>query len=107
MQVFQIQLKTGYSMTDLRTDLASLYMKSGLKGIGITFLMTDSHVSDERFLVLINDMLAFGEVSELFADEDIDNIVNSVRNEVIFNVVSRSIHNSIRALKYTGRCKNH
>ncbi|XP_015433748.1 PREDICTED: dynein beta chain, ciliary-like [Dufourea novaeangliae] len=82
LEVFQMQLKTGYSMNDLRTDLASLYLKAGLKGIGITFLMTDSHVADERFLVLINDMLAFGEISELFPDEDIDNIVNSMRNEV-------------------------
>ncbi|XP_017887523.2 dynein beta chain, ciliary-like [Ceratina calcarata] len=82
LEVFQMQLRTGYSLVDLRTDLAGLYLKSGLKGIGITFLMTDSHVADERFLVLINDMLAFGEISELFADDEIDNIVNSVRNEV-------------------------
>ncbi|XP_076749810.1 dynein beta chain, ciliary-like [Xylocopa sonorina] len=82
LEVFQIQLRTGYSINDLRTDLASLYLKSGLKGIGITFLMTDSHVADERFLVLINDMLAFGEISELFADDEIDNIVNAMRNEV-------------------------
>ncbi|XP_054000578.1 dynein beta chain, ciliary-like [Hylaeus anthracinus] len=82
LEIFQLQLKTGYSITDLRTDLAGLYSKAGLKGIGITFLMTDSHVADERFLVLINDMLAFGEISELFADEEVDNIVNSVRNEV-------------------------
>ncbi|XP_076548684.1 dynein beta chain, ciliary isoform X2 [Osmia lignaria lignaria] len=82
LEVFQIQLKTGYSLEDLRTDLAGLYSKSGLKSIGITFLMTDSHVADERFLVLINDMLAFGEISELFADEEVDNIVNAVRNEV-------------------------
>lgn len=82
-----MQLKTGYSMNDLRTDLAGLYTKSGLKGIGITFLMTDSHVADERFLVLINDMLAFGEISELFPDDEVDNIVNGVMNEVINYVV--------------------
>lgn len=81
-----MQLKTGYSITDLRTDLAGLYLKAGLKSIGITFVMTDSHVADERFLVLINDMLAFGEISELFADEEVDNIVNGVRNEVISNL---------------------
>ncbi|XP_078035559.1 dynein beta chain, ciliary-like isoform X9 [Augochlora pura] len=82
LEVFQMQLKTGYSMNDMRTDLAGLYLRAGLKSIGITFLMTDSHVADERFLVLINDMLAFGEISELFADDEVDNIVNGVRNEV-------------------------
>nr|XP_033200758.1 dynein beta chain, ciliary-like isoform X1 [Bombus vancouverensis nearcticus] len=82
LEVFQIQLRTGYSMTDLRGDLSGLYLKSGLKGIGITFVMTDSHIADEKFLVLINDMLAFGEISELFADDEVDNIVNALRTEV-------------------------
>jgi dynein heavy chain, axonemal len=33
-------------------------------------------------LVLINDLLASGEVPELFADDEVDNIVASLRNEV-------------------------
>lgn len=86
-------MKTGYSMIDLRTDLSSLYLKSGLKSIGITFLMTDSHVADEKFLVLINDMLAFGEISELFADDEVDNIVNAVRNEVYIFISKQSFNN--------------
>ncbi|KAK2582958.1 hypothetical protein KPH14_009015 [Odynerus spinipes] len=82
LEVFQIQLKKDYSIVDLRTDLASLYLKAGLKSIGIAFLMTDSQVARENFLVVINDMLASGEISELFPDEEVDNIVNGVRNEV-------------------------
>lgn len=50
--------------------------------MGIAFLMTDSQVAQEKFLVAINDMLASGEISELFPDEEVDNIVNGVRNEV-------------------------
>lgn len=41
-------------------DLASLYIKAGMKNIGTMFLMTDSQVADEKFLVLINDLLASG-----------------------------------------------
>lgn len=62
--------------------MASLYLKAGVKSMGITFLMTDSQVAQEKFLVVINDMLASGEISELFPDEEVDNIVNAVRNEV-------------------------
>ena len=47
------------------------------------FLMTDAQVADERFLVLINDLLASGEIPELFADDEIENIINGVRGEVI------------------------
>lgn len=81
-QVFQVQLRRGYSLNELKADLAVLYLKAGLKDIGITFLMTDSQVAEEKFLVVINDMLASGEIAELFADEEIDNIINAVRNEV-------------------------
>lgn len=59
-------------------------MKAGLKNIGSVFLMTDGQVAEERFLVLINDLLASGEIPELFADDEIENIINGVRGEVVF-----------------------
>lgn len=39
-------------------------------------------VSDERFLVLVNDMLSTGEIADLFPDDELENIINGVRNEV-------------------------
>lgn len=80
--MFQIQLRKGYSLNELKADLAVLYLKAGLKGIGITFLMSDSQIAEEKFLVVVNDMLATGEITELFADDEVDNIINTVRNEV-------------------------
>ncbi|XP_060520898.1 dynein beta chain, ciliary-like [Cylas formicarius] len=81
-EVFQIQLKKGYSMHDMKTDIAQLYLKVGLKSVGIVFLMTDAQVPDESYLVLINDVLASGEISELLPDEDVENVINGVRGEV-------------------------
>lgn len=57
-------------------------MKSGLKNVGIMFLMTDAQVANEHFLVLINDMLASGEIPDLFPDDEVENIIAGVRNEV-------------------------
>ena len=48
----------------------------------MVFLMTDAQVSDEKFLVLINDLLASGEIPDLFPDDDVENIIGGVRNEV-------------------------
>lgn len=45
--------------------------------------MTDAQVANEQFLVLINDLLASGEVADLFPDDEIENIIGGVRNEVI------------------------
>lgn len=65
-----------------QTDLAGLYMKAGVKNIGTVFLLTDGQIADEKFLVLVNDLLASGEISDLFPDDEVQNIVGSVRNEV-------------------------
>ena len=39
-------------------------------------------VADERFLVLINDLLASGEIPELYADDEYENIMAGLRSEV-------------------------
>lgn len=44
----------------IQSDIAALYIKVGLKNIGTVFLHTDAQIPEERFLVLINDMLASG-----------------------------------------------
>ncbi|KAJ8246378.1 hypothetical protein GJAV_G00267070 [Gymnothorax javanicus] len=82
LEVFQITLKKGYGIPDLKNDLAGLYMKAGVKNIGTVFLMTDAQVADEKFLVLVNDLLASGEIPDLFPDDEVENIIGSVRNEV-------------------------
>ncbi|CAB3241075.1 unnamed protein product [Arctia plantaginis] len=82
LEVTQIQLKKGYGISDLKNELSQLYIKTGLKNVGIMFLMTDAQVANEQFLVLINDLLASGEVADLFPDDEIENILAGVRNEV-------------------------
>ncbi|CAG9859865.1 unnamed protein product [Phyllotreta striolata] len=81
-EVFQIQLKRGYSMTDMKADIAAIYLKVGLKSVGVTFLMTDAQVPEESYLVIINDVLASGEVNGLLPDDVVENIINTVKGEV-------------------------
>uniref|UniRef100_F6QQT7 AAA+ ATPase domain-containing protein n=1 Tax=Xenopus tropicalis TaxID=8364 RepID=F6QQT7_XENTR len=82
LEVFQITLRKGYGINDLRSDIATLYFKVGVKNIGTVFLHTDAQIPDERFLVLINDMLASGEIPDLFSEEEVDSIVSSTRMEL-------------------------
>ncbi|XP_075759566.1 dynein axonemal heavy chain 9 isoform X2 [Pelodiscus sinensis] len=82
LEVFQITLRKGYGIPDLKADLANQYIKAGVKNAGTVFLMTDAQVADERFLVLVNDLLASGEIPDLFPDDEVENIIRSVRNEV-------------------------
>ncbi|RLV89556.1 hypothetical protein DV515_00014816, partial [Chloebia gouldiae] len=82
LEVFQITLRRGYGVPDLKADLANLYLKAGLKSVGSVFLLSDAQVADEQFLVLVNDFLASGEIPDLFPDDEVENIISSVRNEV-------------------------
>ncbi|XP_014229978.1 dynein beta chain, ciliary-like [Trichogramma pretiosum] len=82
LEVFQVQLRKGYSINDLKADISLLYVKAGLKNLGITFLMTDSQVAQEHFLVVVNDMLASGDIADLFPDDQVENIINAMKNEV-------------------------
>jgi dynein heavy chain len=80
--VVQIVISGTYGISDLKEDIKSMYSKAGLKEEGIMFLFTDSQISNERFLVYINDMLASGNIPDLYAQEEKDEIVNAVASRV-------------------------
>ncbi|XP_058902457.1 dynein axonemal heavy chain 17 isoform X5 [Kogia breviceps] len=82
LDVFQISLRKGYGIPDLKLDLGAQYIKSAVKNIPSVFLMTDSQVAEEHFLVLINDLLASGEIPGLFMDDEVENIISSMRPQV-------------------------
>uniref|UniRef100_A0A452UEG0 Dynein axonemal heavy chain 17 n=1 Tax=Ursus maritimus TaxID=29073 RepID=A0A452UEG0_URSMA len=82
LDVFQITLKKGYGIPDLKVDLSAQCVKSAVKNVPSVFLMTDSQVAEEQFLVLINDLLASGEIPGLFMDDEVENIISSMRPQV-------------------------
>ncbi|KAM6469113.1 dynein axonemal heavy chain 9 [Liasis olivaceus] len=82
LEIFQITLRKGYGIPDLKADLAAQYLTAGIKNVGTVFLLTDAQLADERFLVLVNDLLASGEIPDLFPDEEVENIISNMRNEV-------------------------
>ncbi|XP_055373642.1 dynein beta chain, ciliary isoform X2 [Condylostylus longicornis] len=82
LNVFQIQIKRGYTILDMKNELANLYTKVGLKNVASVFLISDAQIPDESILMLVNDMLASGEIPELFTDDQFETIINGIRNEV-------------------------
>lgn len=77
-----IMISSTYGVADLKTDLQAMYMKTGIKDEGMMFLFTEGQITNERFLVYLNDLLSSGEIADLFAVEDIDGIVNNIRPAV-------------------------
>ena len=56
LDVFQIQLRKGYSMADMKAELAQLYIKAGLKNMGIVFLLTDAQVMESKCSCILMHM---------------------------------------------------
>jgi len=49
----------------------------------MVFLLMDQHVVEEGFLELINNMLTSGMVPALYADDEKESILGSVREEAV------------------------
>jgi len=47
----------------------------------LLFILTDSQITNEKFLVYINDILSSGWIPELFAKDEMDGILGKVRAE--------------------------
>jgi len=80
-EIFRIVVASNYGLADLKTDIQTVFMKSGVSGLEMLFILTDSQIVNEKFLVYINDILSAGYIPELFAPDELDGIFGKLRSE--------------------------
>jgi dynein heavy chain, axonemal len=83
--VVRIVVTSNYNTNDLKTDIQGMFIKAGVTGAQLLFLLTDGQITNNRFLVPINDLLSSGWIPELFASDELDGILGKVRAEAKSN----------------------
>lgn len=76
---YSITISSTYSIADLKTDIQSLYFKTGVKQESYLFMFTEGQIANERFLVYINDLLSSGEIADLYTGDEKEVIINQLR----------------------------
>lgn len=78
--IFQIAVTQSYGMGDMKNDIMELYTKAGVKQSQISFILTDTQIVNDQWLVFINDFLSTGYIPDLYSNEEMDGVINGIRN---------------------------
>ncbi|VDP90905.1 unnamed protein product [Echinostoma caproni] len=96
-------LSKSYNVNNLTEDLKALYRTAGQRGAGVTFLFTDNEIKDEAFLEYLNNMLSSGEIANLFARDEMDEILQELASPMKKEFPRRPITNETLSEYYMSR----
>jgi len=75
-----LEMAKGYSFVDWRDDMKNkLFIASGVEASPTVFLFSDTQIINEAFVEDINNILNNGGIPNLYNLEDINNIIESVK----------------------------
>lgn len=80
-EVKQLVVTARFKVEDLKEALKDMYRLVGVKGVSLVFLITDSQIIDEHFLIYINALLSSGWIPDLFSKEELEALLAGVRSE--------------------------
>lgn len=110
-EVFRILVTSNYGTESLKEDIRNVFIKAGVQGSQQLFILTDSQIVQDKFLVYINDILSAGYIPDLFPKEDLDGILGKVRSaakaagyEDTPGQLFEFFNNRIRANLHMGLC---
>lgn len=78
-EVKQLAITSRFKLEDLKDALKDMYKYAGVKGVPLVFLIRDSQVIDERFLIYINALLSSGWIPDLLVKDELESMLASIR----------------------------
>jgi dynein heavy chain len=82
-KLFQIEVVKNYNNKSWRDDVKRVLMFAGMENKPITFLFTDTQIIREQMMEDINNILNSGDVTGIYQDKDMEDIVSSCKHECI------------------------
>ena len=76
---FQIELAKNYGINEWKEDLKKVMMKAGLENKAMVFLFSDTQIKSESFLEDVNNILNAGDVPNIYAFDDLEQIYTSMK----------------------------
>lgn len=80
-KLFQIEVIKNYNMRIWRDDIKKVLFMAGLENKPVTFLFVDTQIINEQMLEDLNNILNSGDVSNIYNDKDMEEIVTSCKGE--------------------------
>ena len=72
--IFRIEPSKTYGTPEWQEDLRNLFKLLGLENKKVIFLLQDSDLRQEQFIEDVNNLLNVGELTNLFGEEDLEEI---------------------------------
>lgn len=78
-ELYQVELGKGYTSVEWREDLKKILRKGAEGSSPAVFLFTDTQIKEESFLEDISNLLNTGEVPNMFALDEKNEICSKMR----------------------------
>nr|KAJ3422321.1 Dynein heavy chain 7, axonemal [Polyrhizophydium stewartii] len=80
-EIFQIEISKSYSRVEWRDDLKKMLLMSGVENLKTVFLFPDTQIKEESFIEDVNNILNAGDVPNLFAPDERQNIIEKLSSD--------------------------
>ena len=79
----EIEVLKNYTIKLWREDIKNILMTAGIDNKPIAFLFVDTQIINEQMLEDINSILSSGDVTNLYAEKEMEDIINSCKSDCL------------------------